>query len=150
MSNSELLQQTILFRGCAKEEIDAIVDRFKTRQLKQSATIFMEKMPAEAICFIKSGSVSISMMAGEGEERGLLTLGPGEFFGELAIVQEDARMVNARAETAVELLLLTRGDFQALLEDEPRIAARMLMGITKLMALRLKANSEKLKEILLA
>jgi len=150
LSNIELLQQTLLFKGCAKEEIGSIIGKFKIRQIKPGAPIFMEKMPAEAICFVKSGTVAITIMASEGDERGLLLLGPGEFFGELAVVQEDSRMVNARAESAVELLLLTRNDFQSLLDEQPRIAARMLMGITKLMALRLKANTEKLKEILLA
>lgn len=87
-------------------------------------------------------------MAGEGEELGLLTLGPGEFFGELALVQEGNRMVTARAETPVELLLLTRKDFQALVELEPKAAARALMIITKLLAMRVKTYSERLKELL--
>ena len=89
-------------------------------------------------------------MAGEGEEMGLLLLGPGEFFGELALVHEDVRLVNARAETAVDLLLLTRKDFQALLDLEPRTGARVLMTIAKLLAMRVKAYNERLKDLLLS
>ena len=90
------------------------------------------------------------MMAGEGEELGLLLLGPGEFFGELALVQETNRLVTARAETPVELLLLTRNDFQAMISLEPRAAARALMIITKLLAMRVKAYSERFKELLVS
>lgn len=149
MDNFELLQKTVLFKGSKKDELDIVMGLFQERQIKQNTTIFTEKMPAEALYIIKSGTVKITMMAGEGEEMGLLLLGPGEFFGELALVQEDVRLVNARAETAIDLLVLTRKDFQALLELEPRMGARMLTVITKLLAMRVKAYHEKLKELLL-
>jgi len=150
MNNVELLQKTMLFRGSSKEEIEFILGLFQERQLKPNTTIFTENMPAEALYIVKSGSVRITVMIGEGEELGLLLLGPGEFFGELALVQEGNRLVTARSETAVELLLLTRNDFQAMLSLEPRAAARALTIITKLLAMRVKAYSEKFKEYLLS
>jgi CRP-like cAMP-binding protein len=87
-------------------------------------------------------------MMAEGEEMGLLLLGPGEFFGELALVQETNRLVTARTETPVELLLLTRKDFQALIEQEPRIAAKVLLVISKLLAMRVRTYQEKLKQLI--
>ncbi len=148
MDNFELLQKTVLFRGSSKDDLDLVMGLFQERQIKQNAAIFAEKMPAEALYIVKNGTVKITMMAGEGEEMGLLLLGPGEFFGELALVQEDVRLVNARAETPVDLLLITRKDFQALLDLEPRMGARMLTVITKLLAMRIKAYNERLKELL--
>jgi len=149
MDNFELLQKTVLFKGSSKAELDMVMGLFQERQIKENTTIFTEKMPAEALYIVKSGTVKITMMAGEGEEMGLLRLGPGDFFGELALVQEDVRLVNARAETAIDLLLLTRKDFQALLDLEPRMGARMLTIITKLLAMRVKMYNERLKELLL-
>ncbi|HEX9114285.1 MAG TPA: cyclic nucleotide-binding domain-containing protein, partial [Nitrospirota bacterium] len=61
---------------------------------------------------------------------------------------EDTRLVNARAETAVDLLLLTRKDFYALLERDPRTASRLLIAVSKLLAMRVQAYSDKLKELL--
>ncbi len=89
-------------------------------------------------------------MAGEGEEKSLLLLGPGDFFGELALLQEGGRMVTARSVTAVELLLITRKDFQALMDLDPRTASRMLLKITTLLAMRVKAYGTQLKDMLLA
>ena len=149
MTNLELLQKTVLFKGSNSEELALALGLFQERQIRPNATIFMEKMPAEALYIVKSGTVRVTMMAGEGEEMGLLLLGPGEFFGELALVQEDVRLVSARAETSVEILLLTRKDFQALLDLDPRTASRVLMTITKLLAMRVKAYSERLKDLLL-
>ena len=150
MNNQELLQSSVLFKCSSKEELELILGLFQERQIKRNATIFMENMPAEALYIVKNGSVRITMMAGEGEEMGLLLLGPGEFFGELALVQESKRLVTARAETPVDLLVLTRKDFQALLDLEPRAAARALIVITKLLAMRIKAYNERLKEIIVS
>ena len=81
MTNLELLQKSVLFKGSSNEELELVLGLFQERQIKPNAAIFTEKMPAEALYIIKSGSVRITMMAGEGEEMGLLLLGPGEFFG---------------------------------------------------------------------
>jgi len=150
INNQELLRKSILFKGSSKDEIETLLELFKERQIKKNSTIFVEQMPAEALYIVKNGTVRITMMAGEGEEIGLLLLGPGEFFGELALVQESNRQVTARAETQVELLVLTRKKFQTLLEREPRTAARILLVITRLLAMRIKAYSERLKEIIVS
>ena len=149
MDNLELLQNSLLFRGCGREGIELLLGMFQERQIKPNTTIFTEHMPAEALYIVKSGNVRITVMAGEGQELGLLLLGPGEFFGELALIQEASRLVSARAETPVELLLLTRKDFQALLDLDPRTGTRIVTMIAKLLAMRVKAYSERLKDILL-
>ena len=150
MTNLELLQKTLLFKGSTREELELVLGLFQEREIRSNANIFTEKMPAEALFIVKSGAVKITMMAGEGEEMGLLVLGPGDFFGELALIHENVRMVNARAETTVELLLLTRRDFQALLDLDPRTASRLLITIAKLLAMRIRAYSDKLKDLLLS
>jgi CRP-like cAMP-binding protein len=149
MDNLELIQKTVLFKGSSRDELELASGLFQERQIKQNTTIFTEKMPAEALYIIKRGNVRISIMAGEGEEKPLLMLGPGEFFGELALLQEESRLVTARAETSVELLLLTRKDFQALVELDPRTGARVAMTIAKLLAMRVKAYSARLKDMLI-
>ena len=150
MTNLEVLQKTDLFRGSSKEELELALGLFQERPVKPNTTIFTEKMAAEALYIIKSGSVRITTMAGEGVEAGLLLLGPGDFFGELALLQEETRMVNARAESAAELLILTRKDFHALIDLDPRSGARMLMAIAKLLAGRIRAYGERLRELLLS
>jgi CRP/FNR family transcriptional regulator, cyclic AMP receptor protein len=149
MTNQELLQKTMLFRGSKSEELELVLGLFQERLLRPNATIFSENMPAEALYIVKSGKVRITMLAGEGTETSLLLLGPGEFFGELSLIQEDVRLVSARSDTNVEILLLTRKDFQVLLELAPRTASRALIVISRLLAMRVKAYSDRLKELLL-
>ena len=150
METIDLLKKNLLFKGCSTEDFDLLSGLFQERQVKPNTTIFSEKMPAEALYIIKSGKIRISVMEGEGTEIGLLELGPGEFFGEIALIQESSRAVNARAETAAEVVMLSRRDFLALIDLDPRVAAKITLSIARLLAMRVKAYSGKLREILLS
>lgn len=150
METIDILHKTLLFRGCSKDDLELVAGLFQQRAVKPGMTIFTEKMPAEALYIIKSGSVRITTVAGAAEEVGLLHLGPGDFFGEIALIQESTRAVTAHAETAIEVLMLTRKDFQALIDLDPRIAAKVTLSIARLLAMRVKAYSSKLRDILLS
>ena len=150
METIELLKKNLLFKGCTAEDFELLSGLFQTRQVKPNTTIFSEKMPAEALYIVKSGKIKISVMEGEGDEIGLLELGPGDFFGEIALIQESSRAVTARAETAVEIIMLARKDFAALLDLDPRVAAKITLAIARLLAMRVKAYGGRLREILLS
>jgi CRP-like cAMP-binding protein len=150
METIDLLKKNLLFKGCTQEDFELLEGLFQVRQVKQNMTIFSEKMPGEALYIIKSGDVRITIKAGDGEEAGLLQLGPGDFFGEIALIQESSRAVTARAETAVEVVMLTRKDFLALMDLDPRVAAKVTLSIARLLAMRVKAYGSKLRELLLS
>ena len=150
METIELLKKNLLFKGCTAEDFELLSGLFQERQVKPNTTLFSEKMPAEALYIVKSGKIKISVMEGEGEEIGLLELGPGDFFGEVALIQESSRAVTARAVSAVEVVMLTRKDFLALLDLDPRVAAKISLSIARLLAMRVKAYSGRLREILLS
>jgi CRP-like cAMP-binding protein len=147
---TDLLKKNLLFKGCSSEDFDLISGLFQERKVKPNTTIFSEKMPAEALYIVKSGKIKISVMEGEGDEIGLLELGPGDFFGEIALIQESSRAVTARAESAVEVVMLARRDFVALIDLDPRVGAKITLAIARLLAMRVKAYSGRLREILLS
>ncbi|MDA8098698.1 MAG: cyclic nucleotide-binding domain-containing protein [Nitrospiraceae bacterium] len=150
MDTIELLQKNLLFRGCSRDDFELLTGLFQERRVQSGMTIFAEKMPAEALYIIKTGQVRITILGADGDEVGLLQLGAGDFFGEIALLQESSRAVTARAETACEVVMLTRKDFQALIDLEPRIAAKITLSIARLLAMRVKAYSNKLRDILLS
>jgi CRP/FNR family cyclic AMP-dependent transcriptional regulator len=150
METIDLLRKNLLFKGCTQEDFELLAGLFQERTVSPNTTIFSEKMPGEALFIIKSGEVRITLMAGEGEEVGLLQLGAGDFFGEIALIQESSRAVTARAETAVELAILTRRDFLALVDLDPRVASKVTLSIARLLAMRVKAYGNKLRELLLS
>lgn len=148
MSNLQILQDISLFKGSTREELELWLGLFQERHVKPDIIIFAEKMPAEALYIIKSGSVRISLPGADGGEKAMLLLGPGDFFGELALLQEETRLVNARTESSTELLILTRKDFQALLDLAPRTGAKILHAIAKTLVNRIIPYLPRLKEML--
>ena len=150
METIDLLKKNLLFKGCTREDFELLSGLFVERKVSANTAIFNEKMPGEALYIIKSGEIRISLMAGEGEEVGLLKLGPGDFFGEIALLQESSRAVTARSETAAEVIMLSRKDFLALMDLDPRVAAKVTLSIARLLAMRVKAYSNKLREYLLS
>jgi CRP/FNR family transcriptional regulator, cyclic AMP receptor protein len=150
MENLELLHHTMLFKGSSDEELELALGLFQERQIKSNTTIFTENAPAEALYIIKSGNVRISIMTGDGRDQGLLLLSQGEFFGELALIQGEGRLTTARSEGQTELLTLTRKDFQALLDLDPRTGSRLLMAINMLLAMRIRAYGDRFRNLLTA
>jgi CRP-like cAMP-binding protein len=150
METIDLLKKNLLFKGCTHDDFELLTGLFVERKVNANTTIFSEKMPGEALYIIKSGEVKISLMAGEGEEVGLLQLGQGDFFGEIALIQESSRAVTARSDTVTELVMLSRKDFLALMDLDPRVAAKVTLSIARLLAMRVKAYSTKLRELLLS
>jgi CRP-like cAMP-binding protein len=61
-------------------------------------------------------------------------LGPGEFFGELALLIDAGRNATVTALTPMEAIVLSRGDFEAALADAPRMTRRLLSGMAKRLA----------------
>ena len=78
---------------------------------------------------LREGSVIVELPGGRTVEQG-----PGEFFGELAILSDGVRTARVRAATQVRCLAIGRADFARLLEAEPRIAVAMLPVLARRLA----------------
>jgi CRP-like cAMP-binding protein len=77
--------------------------------------------PGSGMFVLEDGTVEVQTPDGRAWE-----LGPGEFFGELALLTDQPRKARIRAKTQVRCLAISRADFSKLLADEPEIAVAML------------------------
>jgi CRP-like cAMP-binding protein len=77
--------------------------------------------PGSGMFVLEEGTVEVQTPDGRAWE-----LGPGEFFGELALLTDQPRNARIRAKTPVKCLAISRRDFQKLLKEEPDIAVAML------------------------
>jgi CRP/FNR family transcriptional regulator, cyclic AMP receptor protein len=85
------------------------------------------------------GSVEITRATTQGPYV-LNTLGPGDAFGELALIDDFPRSASARVATAGRLLILYKSDFDALMEGNARIAVVVMRNLSRLLAIYARRN----------
>jgi CRP-like cAMP-binding protein len=83
--------------------------------------VFTEGAPAEGLYIVLSGCVRILVGARE-DETEVASIGPGEFFGELSLLEDRTHSKNARATEDSELMILPKESFRALLEVDEVLA----------------------------
>jgi CRP-like cAMP-binding protein len=120
------LREIPLFAGLSDDVLARIAAIVTDIEFPAGAVLAVADDPGAGMFVIEEGTVVV-------EARGrTIELGPGEFFGELALlVPESTRVARVRALTLVRCLAVARLDFEQLLEDEPRIALAMLPVVAR-------------------
>src|SRR5205085_44048 len=107
----------------------------------KSATIFRNGDPGDAMYLIDVGKVRINITDADGAIVTLAELGPGDFFGEMAMLDGQGRSANATAVDDARLAKLTRDDFLAFMKNDPRVTLELLTSLTA----RLRRTDELLR-----
>ena len=110
------------------------------RSYPAGTRVFHEGDSSDACYIVRDGSFRITREHSDGRAITLATLGPGEIFGELAMLDGDERSASAEALTDGELLALPAGDVRSLLARHPEIALKLVAGLVR----RLRAANVRL------
>ena len=111
-----------VFGALPEQRAAAIAGRLGRAMLPAGTTIVRQGGPAEKFFIVVDGMVDVIREDG-GSERVVATLGPGEFFGEVAILRDMPRTATVRAVTAVSLLTMDNGTFRSLVAQSLGITA---------------------------
>jgi len=122
--------------------MDAL-DRF-ARDFAAGSVLFEEGQPGDYMYVVQSGEVEIRRQVGE-TERVLAVLPPGEFFGEMAILNGRPRSATAVVKSKARLLVIEGKTFEAMLRARPEIALRIIRSLT----LRLENANQHIELLLL-
>ena len=122
----ELLQKIPLFAGLEPRELERLGGSFKERIFNAGDTVASEGEGGAGFFVIESGEAVVS--AG-GEE--LRRLGPGDYFGDIALIDMGARTASILAESDLHCYGLTFWDFRPLVESDARIAWPLLQAMAK-------------------
>jgi CRP-like cAMP-binding protein len=138
------LKKIELFADLSENEIYKIMKLSFVKKYEKEATLFLEGMPGEVLYVVKSGCISIFKKTGSGEIK-LVDIGPGEFVGELSLIDDSPRSATARVAADSELVVITRKCFQDMLNGDPLITAKLLMHFLKVTAHRLRLTDKRLE-----
>jgi CRP/FNR family cyclic AMP-dependent transcriptional regulator len=131
MNTEETLAQAPLFSQLSRKDLKRLAKGTVSRQFQKGEVIVREGERAVAFYLILSGRAEV-VKGAEGASPNLLnTLGPGEFFGEMALLDNYLRSATVRAVEDTECLVLSRWDFMAELRSSPYIAVQMLPVLSR-------------------
>jgi CRP/FNR family transcriptional regulator, cyclic AMP receptor protein len=136
----ELLRSVTLFEDLGEEELERFSHVAVPRSFPAGSRVFHEGDSSDACYIVAEGSFRVTREHSDGRAITLATLGPGEIFGELAMLDGDRRSASAEALTDGELLALPAGDVRALLARHPEIALKLVAGLVR----RLRAANVRL------
>jgi CRP-like cAMP-binding protein len=123
---------------------EALFQRFG-KEFKRGTVLFREGEPGKEMYVLQSGRVAISKKVRD-VEKVLAVLGPGEFFGEMAIISNKPRNASAVVEDDARLLVIDPKTFEAMIRGNAEIAVRMI----KKLAERLSDADAQIESLLLA
>ncbi|HEY8989540.1 MAG TPA: Crp/Fnr family transcriptional regulator [Candidatus Limnocylindrales bacterium] len=125
-SMSDALAAVPLFAGLDADGLTSMTRGMRVRRFRRGETIFHLGDPGDALFIVMAGSIKITLPADTGDEAILATLRPGDFFGELALLDGAPRSATAVAIEATETYILPRDQFRELVATEPVMREALL------------------------
>ena len=137
------LRQVPVFDGLSDKELDEIEKLTHERKYQAEEHIFKDKAPAEGMFIIISGGVEI-YLENDGSKNVLAELSDQDFFGEIALLDEEPRSAGAVATAPSILLGFFRPDLLSLMERNPALSSKILTNLGAVLAERLRKTNELL------
>ena len=122
----ELLQRVPLFADFEQGDLQRLARSFKERTFAAGSTVAEEGRTGAGFFVIESGEASVSV---HGSERA--KLGPGDYFGEIALIDEGGRSATVTADSELRCYGLTSWEFRPLVESDASIAWKLLETMAK-------------------
>jgi CRP/FNR family transcriptional regulator, cyclic AMP receptor protein len=127
---AEALRRCVLFSRVDDQTLGRCVDSLRSRRYRRNETIFHQGDPGDSLYVIQAGAVKIVLPDPEGEEGAIIaTLGAGDFFGELALLDGEPHSATAIALEGTEALVLRRDTFDRLVDEDPSLRRALFAGL---------------------
>lgn len=125
-TTADMLGEVPLFALLDEHERAVLADRVDVVKFDAGAVLFKIGDPGASMYVLRSGEVEVFTKTKTGEEVVLERSGPGDFFGEISLLDEGPRTASARATTACEAIEIDRGDLDELFKLKPAAAMDLL------------------------
>jgi len=139
----EILKKIPLFSELDDEEFGLVQKLITFHDVTKKSVVLQEGEEGNSLFVIISGSVKISYYAPDGREVVLSLLAPGDFFGEMALLDNSPRSATASTTAQTRLAQIRRDDFERLLLQKPQVTLKLLKEIVT----RFRRTSQVLERI---
>ncbi len=128
------LSKNPLFVDLPKDKLTEISQDTEDEVVPAHSIIFEEGDPGDRFYMINSGKVRLFKRGRGGIEIPLVELGPGEFFGQVAILTEDLRWMNVEAEEETHLTIIPKDRLEKILENYPKVSLAFAKQMSRCLA----------------
>jgi signal transduction histidine kinase len=125
--------------GALGTELATLAATGQTHSYRAGEVIFLAGAPGDGFYVVQTGCVHLTAVVGENEPRVLAAVGPGDFFGEMAVLDEAPRSATAIAQTDTTALFLGPDALLQLLDTRPRLALDLIRDFSR----RMRALNQK-------
>lgn len=140
----EALRGIPLFSSLDEKSLSEIAGLLIDRKIPKDAVIMEEGTLGDYMYVIQEGQVKVAKMSDDGREKILEILGPGEFVGEMALLDREPRSASVKTTQACLLLALSRADFMSLLAQNPDLSLELIRELSR----RLRETDEQIRGLL--
>ncbi|HEX8151866.1 MAG TPA: Crp/Fnr family transcriptional regulator [Thermoanaerobaculia bacterium] len=138
-----LFRKFDLFAELDDRELQSVANVAKSRRYAKDDVVFHADESGDVFCLIKEGAVKVTMISPEGKEIILSMLGPGDFFGEMALLDDEPRSATIVATEALDVVTIWRKDFLQILSENFSITRKVLAELSK----RLRNASSRIESL---
>ena len=129
--STAVLRSVPLFASFSEEPLRMLTTVVTRRSVTRSTIIMAAGDPTDSLYIVLSGRLKVMMSDEDGKEVILSILGPGEFFGEMGLIDDAPRSASVVAIEACELLAINRRDFKKCLADNFEMAMAVMRGLVR-------------------
>jgi CRP-like cAMP-binding protein len=129
--DAQTLAKIPLLRDVAPEALGQLAKSLRRRRFSRGEVVFHQGDPGDTLHLVRGGRVKIVLPAETGDEAVLAILGPGDCFGELALLDGGPRSASVVAMEPVETLVLGRQDFLAFFRTNTEAAERLIVTLAR-------------------
>src|ERR1700694_4566903 len=144
-SKLAVLRKHPYFCDLDPEAFDQLCRYAKHTTLRRGATICSKGDPGNSLFAVVSGTVKISTSSADGRSAIFNLIGPGEIFGEVALLDGLARTADATAHTNCEIFVIDRREFIPFVKSQPALAMKFI----ELLCMRLRWTSDQVEQVIL-
>ncbi|MFL5318975.1 MAG: cyclic nucleotide-binding domain-containing protein [Myxococcaceae bacterium] len=144
----DVFKTCALFKGFTDTGLQILASISTERHFPQGVPLFVENMVGDSLLILSTGRVRLTSKNKTGEEIPVGDAGPGDFLGELALIQQGQRMCTATATAQVSAWEIRHQDFQRLLGQKPQACLKLLMNIVSAFGQKITDNKDTFKLLL--
>jgi len=144
----DVLKKVPFFQDLSQDDINDISEMLKYKNFKEEDIVCAVGDPGDRMYILLNGKVKIlAGTSSEGKEEILAQLGPGNYFGEMALLTGEPRSATVVAETACETFVLMQSDFNTILDKYPSISLTMSRIMSKRLRETIRKRAKRPKQV---